>query len=430
MGSRRWRRGPITFWVATTVEHPLSPEDRAILALESPTVAGHTCKVIVLEPPAPGIGALRSAVEGRLDAAPALAWRLGGAPSAPEWVADESFEIERHVVTHPEPLQPAALAGSVADLFAQHLDRARPLWRLDMLRIDDGSTALVWRIHHALADGTATMRFVRTVLCREAEHPTPAAAAAHEHAADDARRRAHLGAFIRREFARSQGGSPFDGRIGTRRHVAFAQAPLHALHDAARRAAGATLNDAVLASVAGGLRRWIEEHHGRLGDVRVKVPVSLHHEGDDAGNRDSFFSLSLPLNESDPVARLRAIHAATSVRKAEHDARELDELTRRLSKLSPALGRFCDRLERSPRRFALNVSNVPGPRNALAVLDAPVRSMHSLAEIGERHALRVSVVSFAGTLYFGLLADPALVDGLESLAGGVETEAEALIDAG
>ncbi len=130
------------------------------------------------------------------------------------------------------------------------------------------------------------------------------------------------------------------------------------------------------------------------------------------------------------MARLCAVHAATSVRKAEHDAEEIDELTRRLSALSPALGRFCDRLEHSPRRFALNVSNVPGPRNAMAVLDAPVRSMHSLAEIGERHALRVSVVSFAGTLYFGLLADPALVDGLESLAGGVEMEAEALIAAG
>jgi diacylglycerol O-acyltransferase / wax synthase len=416
--------------VAAVVKSALSSEDRAILALESPTVAGHTCKVIALGPPAPGIGALRAAVESRLDAAPALKRRLGGTPSEPEWVPDDSFDIEWHVVEHPEPLQPDALAGRVAGLFAEHLDRARPLWRLDVLRIEDGSTTLVWRIHHALADGTATMRFVRTVLCREAEPPAPAAAAAHEHAADDARRRAHLGAFIQREFARSRGGSPFDGRIGTRRHVAFAEAPLHDLHDAAKRAAGATLNDAVLASVAGGLRRWIEEHHGRLGDVRVKVPVSLHHEGDDAGNRDSFFSLGLPLNEPDPVARLCAVHAATSVRKAKHDAEEIDELTRRLSALSPALGRFCDRLEHSPRRFALNVSNVPGPRDSMAVLDAPVRSMHSLAEIGERHALRVSVVSFAGTLYFGLLADPALVDGLESLADGVEMEAAALIAAG
>ena len=66
----------------------------------------------------------------------------------------------------------------------------------------------------------------------------------------------------------------------------------------------------------------------------------------------------------------------------------------------------------------------------MAVLNAPVRSMHSLAEIGEKHALRVSVVSLAGALYFGFVADPALVDGLDTLAAGVQSEAEALIAAG
>jgi diacylglycerol O-acyltransferase len=163
--------------------------------------------------------------------------------------------------------------------------------------------------------------------------------------------------------------------------------------------------------------------------VRVKVPVSLHNEGDDAGNRDSFFSLGLPLNEPDPEARLAAVHAATTVRKAEHDAEEMDRLMRRLSSQSPALERLCGRLERNPRRFAVNVSNVPGPRDPMAVLGAPVVSIHSIAEIGERHALRVSVVSLAGTLYFGFVADPAIVDGLESMAAGVEREAAALIAA-
>jgi diacylglycerol O-acyltransferase len=410
---------------------PLSSEDRAILDLESPTVAGHTCKVIVLGPPAPDVDALRAAVERGLDGAPALRRRLGGTDAAPAWVPDESFDIARHVVARPEPIEPASLPAEVALLFAQRLDRSLPLWRIDVLPMRDGGAGLVWRIHHALADGTAAMRYARTVLCEEVEPAGEAPAPApvgHAHA-DDARRRAHLGAFIRREFARSRNRSPFDGRIGTRRHVAFANAPLHPLHDAAKRSCGATLNDAVLTAVAGGLRHWVQEHHGRLGDVRVKVPVSLHNEGDDAGNRDSFFSLGLPLNEPDPAARLRAVQEATAVRKAEHDAEEMDELMRRLSVQSPALERFCDRLEHSPRRFAVNVSNVPGPRNPLAVLQAPVRSMHSIAEIGERHALRVSVVSLAGGLYFGFVADPAIVDGLEAMAAGVESEAAALIAA-
>lgn len=69
---------------------------------------------------------------------------------------------------------------------------------------------------------------------------------------------------------------------------------MRALHDAAGTIDCAPLNDAVLAIVAGELRRWVEHHHGALGAVRVRVPVSLHHEGDDAGNRDSFFSVGLP----------------------------------------------------------------------------------------------------------------------------------------
>ena len=84
--------------------------------------------------------------------------------------------------------------------------------------------------------------------------------------------------------------------------MAFAHVPLRELHDAAKQLAGATVNDAVLAAVAGGLRAWIQHHHGRLGRVRVKIPVSLHHAGDDEGNRDSFFTLELPLGEPDPAA--------------------------------------------------------------------------------------------------------------------------------
>src|SRR5204862_6183144 len=109
--------------------------------------------------------------------------------------------------------------------------------------------------------------------------------------------------------------SPFDARIGTRRQIAFASVELAGLHDAARSLSGATVNDAVLTVVAGGLRTWLEHHHGSLGTIRVKVPVSLHHEGDDAANRDSFFAVGVPLSEPDPVARLAAVHAATSSRK-------------------------------------------------------------------------------------------------------------------
>jgi diacylglycerol O-acyltransferase len=406
---------------------PLGPEDRAILALEGPTVAGHTCKVVLLGDAGPDVDRVRALVAERIAAAPMLTRRLGGPADATAWVPDEAFDVAAHVVAAgvDAPLDAAGLRAEVARLFEQRLDRSRPLWRMDVVPLTSG-TAVVWRIHHALADGTAAMRFARALLW-DAESD-PAASIAH-HAvdhADDQRRRRHLAGFLHRELARSRAASPFDGTIGGRREIAFAAVPLAELHDAAKRLAGATLNDAVLAVVAGALRGWLVAHHGAPEDVRVKVPVSLHHPGDDAGNRDSSFALALPLHEADPVARLRAVRAATAERKADHDADTLDALERDLAKASPGLERLARRIEDSPRRFAVNVSNVPGPRAPVCVLGTPVHALHSIAEIGERHALRIAVVSLAGTLCFGLCADPELVEGVQTMADGVAAEAAAL----
>ena len=81
--------------------------------------------------------------------------------------------------------------------------------------------------------------------------------------------------------------------------------------------------------------------------MRVKVPVSLHRPGDDAGNRDSCFTLPLPLGERDPVARLRAVHAATSGRKQAHDAEALETVLRELGRVSPGLRALAERLDDS-----------------------------------------------------------------------------------
>ena len=410
---------------------PLSAEDCAILDLESGAVVGHTCKVVLLGAPAPGLEALRDSITRRIDAAPPLRWRLSGTAQQPAWVEEDRVDVRAHVVAADEVRTGRELRERVARLFAERLDRERPLWRLDVVphapeTSGPGGAALVWRIHHALADGTTAMRFADAVLWDADGQPADGPRRArHTAAADQDRRRARLAAFLRHEVALGAGRSPFDARIGSGREVAFANTPLRPLHDVAKRLCGATVNDAVLATVAGSLRTWLEHHHGRLGGVRVKVPVSLHH-GDDEGNRDSFFTLELPLGEPDPVARLSAIHRATAERKANHDAETLDRLMRELAVASPGLERFCRELEASPRTFALSVSNVPGPGGALTVVGAPVEAVYSIAEIGERHALRIAVLSASGNLRFGFCSDPEIVHDLDRLARGVEAEVEAL----
>src|SRR4051794_24465522 len=185
-------------------EIPLGPEDRTILQIEGPTVAGHTCKVISLDGRAPDIDALRAAIAERLPGVPQLTWKLNGDETSPAWVVDEAFDLDHHVteVELDAPVDEQGLAAEVARCFEQRLDRSRPLWQMQLVPTQDGA-AIVWRIHHALADGTTAMRFADAVLW----DATPAAAASTHpshaaQAADDQRRRQHLAGFLHREFAR------------------------------------------------------------------------------------------------------------------------------------------------------------------------------------------------------------------------------------
>ena len=418
----------------------LSPEDLSILALETETVAGHTCKVIVLgDQIDPDL--LRASIASRLPRAVPLCMCLCEIGGEPCWIAEPGLDLGAHVVPWeaPEPPDMAGLRDIVARIFEERLDRSRPLWRIDVIpKLAGGGSALIWRIHHALADGATTMRVAQAVLWDE--QPTGDArpdrlnrprAAKPTNPVAHHRRGGVLAAA--REAPQPWLRSPFNGHIDARRAVAFATVELEGLRRVARAVDGATVNDAVLAVVGGGLRRWLESRHGHLGAVRVKVPVSLHelsltpsNELAEPGNRDSFFCLDLPLGSADPLDRLRAVRRATRVRKQGHDAERLDALMRQLAR-TPRLQRFAERALAHPRSFALNVSNVPGPRHPVSLLGAPVRALYSLAEIREHHALRVAVASLADTLNFGLSADPTLVPGVDQLAGHIETETAALI---
>jgi WS/DGAT/MGAT family acyltransferase len=215
--------------------------------------------------------------------------------------------------------------------------------------------------------------------------------------------------------------------VGHEREVALAVTPMSALREAARGLAGATLNDAVLAVVAGALRRWLEHRHGPIHGLRVKVPVTMHHDGDQAGNRDSYFRVDLPVDEPDPVARLVAVRQETAQRKRRHDAQQVDELMNRMARFSPRLASWSQRMQRSGRSFALNVSNVRGPDRAVTVLGAPVGAVQPLVEVAQHHALRVAVLSVADRLGFGLVADPTVVGDLDVLAAAVEQAAAELL---
>ncbi len=406
----------------------LGDEDRAILDLECETVVGHTCKVILLAPGGLDADAIRTIIAGRIGAAPLLTRRLGGTSKVPAWVPDPSFDLARHVVPAAvaEPLDDCGLRGHVAELFAEHLDRGRPLWQLDVAPLADGGAALIWRLHHALADGTTIMKLARALLWdpwdEQRKAPVPA------QMDDEARRRWHLAGFCRRELARSKHASPFDGEIGRSREIGMSTVSLPAVRRAAHAVSAATVNDALLSIVAGAVRHYLQAHHGSLDDIRVRVPVSLHHEGDTTANRDSFFSLRLPLHIADPVERLHVVHAATMLRKRAHDAELEDALLHEFPDVVP-VRRFVERLNASPRRFAVSISNVPGPRREVSIAGVPVTALLGIAEIGQRHALRVAACSLHDRLSLGFCADPTLVPQVQTMAEAAQLEAAALVAA-
>jgi diacylglycerol O-acyltransferase / wax synthase len=447
----------------------LSAEDAAILALESPTVAGHTCKLVLLGEGHPvTVTALRDRVASRLDAAPRLRRRIAPTPlglAPPAWVDDTDFDLARHVRRVPPARRArgeAELKALVARTMEERLDRDHPLWSLDVVEeLAGGGSALIWKLHHALADGAETMRLADAILWDEGPAPgatsawTPepapgtagllAAGLRHRGGAvtgelgglarglvspaawrGGAREARRLPGAVARDLLPDRFDSPLDAAATGRRAIAFGTGQLELLkrieHAQPQRT---TVNDVLLALVAGGLRRWLTHHGGAATELRVKVPVSLHdrHAHPDAlANRDSFLCVALPLAEPDPAARLAAIAAQTRERKREHDAETLDALFRDLRHAPRPVARLATRLTSGPRTFALEVSNVPGPSAPRHILNAPVTALRSLAEIGERHALRVSAISLAGTLHLGLNADAAAVEDVEVLAAGMEAE--------
>jgi diacylglycerol O-acyltransferase / wax synthase len=157
------------------VRVPLTAEDRAILALEGAQLVGHTCKVIRFPRGAPDVPDLRDAVARRLPEAPRLTWRLAGSADEPVWCPDEAMDVAAHVgAVATGCLDPAGLRREVARLFVQRLDRRRPLWRMDVVRpMEGGGAALVWRVHHALADDTMLMRLAHDVLWDPEPEPEP-----------------------------------------------------------------------------------------------------------------------------------------------------------------------------------------------------------------------------------------------------------------
>jgi WS/DGAT/MGAT family acyltransferase len=391
---------------------------------------------------------LRATVEAALDGLPRYRQRRDRVPvlGHPIWIDDARFDIARHVLPSPAGIgDPEALA---AQLLAHPLPPDRPPWQLWLVDGADGSSSVVAVVHHCLVDGVSGIHLLERVLSgvpRDSDPPRIARPAPDEPQARgrllarEIRQRAASLARLARSARRRpppvraaidlvwQGLHPASDIGLNPRHTASGRATASASIELdslrrIRRAYGVTLNDVVLAAVAGALRRLLLRRGvdpSLARDVRAMVPVSTLRAGDDAvsGNRVALLLAQLPVDEPDPVRRLRRTAAITADLKGRSGQREAGELLVQLSDATtPAVLIATFRLALALRAFNLVITNIPGPPFPLYLRDARVDSITPFVNLWPHCALSIAVLSYDRRLFIGMQADRAVIGDLFPVA--------------
>ena len=272
--------------------------------------------------------ALRRLLEERLLPHERFRQRVVDDLRGPRWQLDPDFDLRSHLhhVALPAPCGHAALVELTSDLVSSPLDRDRPLWQLQLVDLADGGSALISRLHHCIGDGVALVRLLLALTDGEPgvapRHVGQAFPEAH-----GLTQRARLAVLEARAAVRLLTLPPdsptrLAGRLGVRKRVAWsAPLPLARLERRAH-AAGATLNDVILAAAAGALRHWLDEHGGYPSgcEVRALVPVNLRSDSAGLGNRFGLVYLPLPLGVRDSRARLVELKRRLDAVKASPEA--------------------------------------------------------------------------------------------------------------
>jgi WS/DGAT/MGAT family acyltransferase len=455
----------------------LSALDAEFLLIEDGIAHMHIAGISVFEGPPPALDELTVMVAAKLHLIPRYRQRVRSVPlelGRPVWIDDPHFDLDYHIrhTALPAPGDDLALRRLMSRLMGQELDRERPLWELWFVEgLEGGRWAIVSKVHHCMVDGVSGVDLLSVLLDvvpdaplpeppAWAPDPEPSGAAkvldAWSGLVADALGLAVRGPLALRrdpvgvaaslcgtgrgfaELARHLGRTTpttLEGSIGPHRAWAHASVPLEDVK-AIRKVAHATVNDVVLAVLAGAFRELLL-HRGEDPDstvLRTLVPVSVR-PLDARGvpdNRVSAMLFELPVHVADPAERVRLVHEQMKARKASHMS-EAGEVVVRLVNLAPpmvvgAMMRTATRLlARMPQRSVNTVTtNVPGPQFPLYCLGR--RMLQHLPYVPLSHGVRcgVAILSYDGQLAFGVSGDRDTAADVDVLAAAVPRGAEEL----
>jgi WS/DGAT/MGAT family acyltransferase len=363
-------------------------------------------------------------------------------PAPPRWEFDPDFDLAFHVrrVTAPEPatidtLLELARVAAMADF-----DRARPLWEVTLIdRLADGGAALLCKLNHALTDGIGAVEmamtlFDRTERCEERTMPTAPVPAANgvlaayrdmvayeaglatsaftalkaapglvasgilHPATTLAATCSTAASIVRTARPIRRPGSPIMRQRTKIRRLAVHQVPKEALHGAGV-VAGGSLNDAFIAALAGGLRRYHEKHGAAVDDLIVTMPISIRTPTDPVGgNRATLMRFNVPAGVADPAQRIRLIHERTSRQRNEKSLAYTQLIAGALN-LAPRWY-----IGSALRNVDFVASDVPGFPMPVYLAGAAVRMQYAFSPtIGA--GLNVTLLSYVDTCALGINVD-------------------------
>jgi diacylglycerol O-acyltransferase / wax synthase len=433
---------------------------------------------------------LTNAIAERLPLVPLFRRRLVEVPLGLDkayWIDDPDFDVEFHVreLALPKPGSDRQLSEQVARLHARPLDRRRPLWELYLISgLPRGKVAIYNKIHHAAVDGVSGGDILSalldltpegrpkperpepyvgeqppswwSLLARSAQSALRQPAKAFNVASDLVRSTPAIAGAVKGPLAQLLPGrsddddglllpgvrlraprTPFNANITPHRRWAFTDLPLLEVKSI-RAATGLTVNDVVMALCAGALRRWLLDHDALPASALVAaVPISVRTESQQGalGNQLSMMLAGLPTHLDSPADRLAAVHLAMGVAKEQHDAIPASLLADVSEFALPVLANQAWRLSARLRLFErvspfnLIISNVPGPNVPLYLGGAHLLAYYPVSAITDGQGLNITVMSYCGTMYFGLVACRELMPDLDVLAGYLRTELDEMLGA-
>ena len=440
----------------------LSTLDASFLEVEDSVSHMHIGSVAIFEGPPPRYEELREAVLRKLPLVPRyrqLARPVPLGAGRPVWVDDPHFNVDYHVrrTALPAPGGERELRRLVGRVMSHQLDRTKPLWESWVIEGLEGDRwAMLSKTHHCMVDGISASDLLTVMLDSERDAPAPVASgwtpqplpgsvdllwralgedllltpwravrAVLEPGRLALRARDTAQGLLRmRGVIAPHPASSLNGPLGSARRWSFARAQLADVKTV-RAALGGTVNDVVLACIAGGFRDLLLARGEPVDEpIRTLVPVSVRTPGERGvyNNRVSAIFAELPVGVSDPRTRLESIRLQMEDLKQSKEAVAGEVLTSLGGFAPPMLLALAERLGTHVPQHSINTvtTNVPGPQHPLYAAGREMLEAFPYVPLGGHVRMGVAIFSYNGALTFGVTGDYDTAEDLDVLCAGIE----------